>query len=185
MWRHCLWDEYACSQHLETATAAADLSKFYERIRHDLLVEEGSQSRYPLRLLRLNISAYRGVRRCSYRRALGRPVRARRSVGAGCSHAHGVIKLFLLRAIINVSTVSRGVRIRVVVDDVSGQAHGPCRAVARRTLKFITLLGQELEGRLGLKINRDKTVVVVGSKQLADVLRPRLQALGGAPRENP
>ena len=71
-----------------------------------------------------------------------------RSVCAGCSHAHGVIKLFMLQAITNTVARCPGVRVSVVVDDVSGQAHGQCRAVARRVLHFISLLGQELEGVL-------------------------------------
>ena len=94
MWRHCLFDEYALAKGCEMATAAADLSKFYERIEHPFLIGEAVATDYPLRLLRLNLSAYRGVRRCSYHRALGKPICARRSVGAGCSQAHGIIKLF-------------------------------------------------------------------------------------------
>ena len=88
MWRHALLDEFAATQPVHSATVAADLSKFYERIGHQRLVDEAVSVGYPLGLLRLNIDAYRGFRRCSWHRAFGEPVRASRSVGAGCSHAH-------------------------------------------------------------------------------------------------
>ena len=91
---------------------------------------------------------------------------ARRSVGAGCSHAHGVIKLFMLRAITRTTELCPGVRVRVVVDDVPGQVHGRRQAVAAQIVHFIEVLGHELEGRLKLKVNRDKTVVVVGPKPM-------------------
>ena len=40
------------------------------------------------------------------------------------------------------------------------------------------MLGHELKGRLKFKVNRDKTVVLVGSKALAEKLKPRLKDLG-------
>ena len=66
---------------------AADLGKFFERIGHQRLIDEAVAVRYPLRLLRMNLMAYRGLTRCRLEAAYGRPIRARRTVGPGCSHA--------------------------------------------------------------------------------------------------
>ena len=66
------------------ATAAADLSKFYEHIGHQALIREAEAVGYPMQLLKLNIGVYRGVRRCRVGDAYSRPVRATRAVGAGC-----------------------------------------------------------------------------------------------------
>ena len=42
VWGHTLLDEYAGALGVDCATAAADLSKFYEHIGHQLLVDEAA-----------------------------------------------------------------------------------------------------------------------------------------------
>ena len=90
MWRHAALDEVSTGLGLCTGTAAADLSKFYERIGHQLLIQEARAVGYPIRLLCLNVSMYRGERRCRLEGTVGAPVWAGRTFGAGCTHAHGL-----------------------------------------------------------------------------------------------
>ena len=70
------------------------MSKFFEHIDHGKLIACAKDVDYPMRLLRLNLCAYRGERRCRIGDAVSRPVYATRSVGAGCAHAMALIKVY-------------------------------------------------------------------------------------------
>ena len=111
-------------QGLQTAAAAAGLSKFFERIDNQILIDEARKHCFPQKLRRLNLSAYSGIRRCRLEGTYGRPVQAWRTVGPGCSHAMTLIKLYTLSSLDRVENRNPGVRMSVLVDDVSGQTRG-------------------------------------------------------------
>ena len=75
--------EFSLSAGVASIMVAGDLSQFYEHIGHEKLIDEAVATGYPLRLLKLNIEAYRGYRRCRLGSACSREVRATCSVGPG------------------------------------------------------------------------------------------------------
>jgi hypothetical protein len=82
-------------------------------------------------------------------------VRATGSVGAGCSHAHAVIKAFTLRALIKLQASNPTARVRAICDDVSGQLHGrEGRDAAPRVLKHMSDYRRIFEDELGQVVNR-------------------------------
>jgi hypothetical protein len=65
----CAWEmaamkEFSLSSGVASIMVAGDLSKFYEHIGHEKLIDEAVATGYPLRMLKMNIEAYRGYRRC-------------------------------------------------------------------------------------------------------------------------
>eukprot|EP00959_Pyramimonas_sp_CCMP1952_P340119 7123436-Pyramimonas_sp.AAC.1 len=57
---------FARSRGMQSATLAADLDKFYERICHAVLVAEAEAVKFPSRLCRAACSLYSGPRAVSF-----------------------------------------------------------------------------------------------------------------------
>jgi hypothetical protein len=180
----CAWEtaslkEYSLAAGVSSVLVAGDLSKFYERIGHQKLIDEAAAVGYPLRLLKMNIAAYRGPRRCRLGGACSREVRASGSVGAGCSHAHAVIKAFTLRALVKLQALNPTAKVRAICDDVSGQLHArQNRDAAPRVLKYMTDYRRIFEEELGQVVNLKKSVVAADDGPTADHLTKSLQGTG-------
>eukprot|EP00959_Pyramimonas_sp_CCMP1952_P176344 3684911-Pyramimonas_sp.AAC.1 len=84
------------------STLAVDLTKYYEMTSHDELLEQGTETCFPLALLRALCSSYRLQRRAMLGDGVGPVIEANGASAAGCSCAVGVAKLLtyaLLKAV--------------------------------------------------------------------------------------
>ena len=121
VWIQALLSESGAVSGVLGMTVASDMSKFYEHIDHEKLIASARRLNYPMRLRRLNLCIYRGERRCRVGGAFSRPVYVTRSVGAGCSHAHALIKAYTAEEPRLLAERHVGANLKVVVDNVSAQ----------------------------------------------------------------
>ena len=74
-----------------------DLTKAFELVPHDVLINAAIRYRYSLWLLRLSLASYRLTRQVGSARVWGAPVRATRCITAGSGFACIELLLLLMR----------------------------------------------------------------------------------------
>lgn len=160
-------------------TCAVDLPKLYEHIDHEELIREAVAPTYHLKFLILNMGAHRGERRCKVGETYTRAVFASRTLGAGCSHAHALIKMYTLRTLQRLEAMFPSAGIRVVVDDVSAQIFGKSANKLTATAgDFMRTFKREFEEDLKLVVNVEKTAVVAGDEETTRGMERNLSGAG-------
>ncbi len=62
VWRQALRSEAAVASQSHAASVLTDMSKFYEHIDHDKLIERGARSGFPMPLMKVAVAAHSGPR---------------------------------------------------------------------------------------------------------------------------
>eukprot|EP00959_Pyramimonas_sp_CCMP1952_P133010 2780816-Pyramimonas_sp.AAC.1 len=123
-WIHQMLAHYAAVRGLDTATLATDLDKFYERVCHFVLFNEGEGCGFPVKLLRAACGLYAGPRAISFRGCVSGVIRAVGTVLAGCSLATSLARVLVYRLLTTLAAAHPSVHIRNVIDDISAQSLG-------------------------------------------------------------
>ena len=69
-----------------TITTVGDLRKGFEKVKHWLVILAAKKHQYPMILLKMTLDMYRAVKRLVWNTAVGRAIRCKESVVAGCTH---------------------------------------------------------------------------------------------------
>lgn len=163
---------------MDAAAFLADIVKCYENIPHDVLLAEAIATNFSLDVLRLAMVAYTAARRIVRYGACSSVVNASRSVLAGCTHATALLKSLLMRTLDRVTSVWSGVKLRVVVDDITAQCAGKASLVERNLAGAAAALVKGLQEDLRLPVSVTKTVAMASSNSLAWRLVKKLRSLG-------
>ena len=162
-WVHNAFVAFSKHAGLEAITCFADLEKFYEHVAHQDLYDEAVATRFNLVLLRALCVLYSGYRAIAYQGAASDSFRVGGTIMAGCSCALALAKLLLFRSLRKVSMNNPIVHVRNVVDDVTVQACGPLRLVARQGGRAVSQLMQEFKKKR-LPVSLKKTVFLASSE---------------------
>ena len=101
-WLHSVICSYAAAKGLAVASLFADVSKFYERVRHKVLLQEAAaeETHFPLALVVALTQFYGGYRTLSFGKAFSEVVVAAGTIVPGCSCATTMAKVILCRLLV-------------------------------------------------------------------------------------
>jgi len=188
-WRQAARSEQAAARNWHYGAALLDMVKAFERVPHDILVAKAVTKGYPLRLLRVSLSAYRLARTLTVQGACSRLVIAVRGITAGAGHAVVELRLLLGDLWDDVYKIYRSVDLTVFVDDSTLEARGTRRFIIWLMPRVLRLVVDGLTA-LRMELGAPKCFILASSrafgKELAiacrDVLditaTPRARSLG-------
>ena len=156
-----------------SAASLIDLVKCFERVSHQVLVDEAVECTYPLWHVRLTLAAYALGRRIAINGVLAAVVRALRGLTAGSSTATTELRLVLLRALDFVSRTCKSITMQVYVDDMFQFAAGGMQHVLTGlSSATITLIRRLIA--LKFEVSTTKSLGIASSEKLALALNDRL-----------
>ena len=98
-WVEAFSAEAAVLEKEDQAQALLDLTKAFELVNHQKLLEAAKRRGYPLALLRMSIAAYRLSRTIGVDGCFSRTVKATRGITAGSGFATSELRLVLLEVL--------------------------------------------------------------------------------------
>ena len=175
IWEHLVVDEAVAGKGLKTATFLSDVLKCFEQVPWQILIDEAVANSFPLAVLRLSLAIYAGVRRIALDGAYAEEAHAKQSVLAGCVHSTALLRALMLRTLDRIQANWGGIRLRVVVDDISLQTVGTRRFVANTFPAASRELVRSLEVDLKLPVSRKKSAAVISDQTLRCEVKKALQ----------
>jgi hypothetical protein len=168
------------------ATVLMDLQSFYDFVAHRQLYDEARRTRFPLDIVRLAVSMYRGPRVLHYGSHGARVDGITRGIAAGCSFATTLVQVLYARALRRWAARHPKVEAAVYIDDLAVQSVGREETVARRLGEAVAELGQVVAEELQCRVAPAKTQVIASSRRLrrkltVSVGRALRGRAGGAP----
>ena len=153
---------------MAVASLFADLSKFYERVRHSILLAEAADEAtgFPLELVVALTYFYGGHRTLCFGQAVSEVILAAGTIIPGCSCATTMAKVMLCKMLVGVRKEYEAATLVNVVDDMSLTLVGSEAQVTR----VLTLLGNKIISgftALQVEINLGKTIILTNSDEVA------------------
>ena len=182
VWDVALLDE--CARHSGAATAcwAADLSKFYERIPHWLLLRCAHEQGFHPTLVWLALQAYSGHRRIRVDQAFSRGVRVNQGIIAGCAMATTLVKVFMWKVLDNAKAQYPTIKLRVYLDDLLLQwvgRLGRSRFVnIGQLVEAVMYYSDVIQLEWKSTINAEKTCLIASERAVLRYLQEDLQGKG-------
>lgn len=153
----------------EQAQALLDLTKAFELVDHQLLVDAARRSGYPLALLRLSLAAYRLHRTVGADGHYSRTVVAARGITAGSGFATSELRLLLMDVMEETrSAWGNSVRLTLYVDDLTISMKGAARSISARLAAEVDHIVDIFQKQLALQVSVTKSTVVASSKGIAN-----------------
>ena len=138
VYRRAVRAEAAAAEGRCVVTGLWDISKFYERIVHGLLVRRAARCGAPMRALTVCLGMYRAVRYLTISPYVSAPVRATISVAAGCGFATTWVKVYslepLVEALAEISICippSVSTNAEIYIDDLQWDVDAPTEEEAK------------------------------------------------------
>ena len=147
-----------------TATVLLDMTKCFDMVKHDALLQEARALGYPLRLAWMLLEVYCQPRRIRAYGSNSRATVAVQGVIAGCSHATYLLYLLTYRAVRRAAVISPVITPRTLVDDVGFQLVSPFAS----DLRMLGTVASDFADdalTLGLVLHPKKSARVAGSTQ--------------------
>ena len=167
-WVEAFNAEAAVLEKEEQAQALLDLTKAFELVDHQLLLEAAKKRGYPLALLRLSLAAYRLERTVGIDGHYSRPVLAQRGITAGSGFATTELRMLLMDVMdATFEAHGRAVSLTLYVDDLTIAVRGTARTVAKRLASAVDLVVNVFQNQLALKVSTTKSTVVASTLRLA------------------
>ena len=182
MWDVALTDEGARHSGAATLAWAADLSKFYERMPHGLLLRCAKEMGFHPVVARLAIFAYGGNRRIRVDGGFSRSISVGQGIIAGCSLATSLVKVFMWKALDLAYTRFPMIKLRVYLDDLLLQRVGKpgnfryvhIGKLVEAILYYADVIQLDWKG----KINTEKTCFISSDRSLLALIGKELQGKG-------
>ena len=184
-WVEAFCAEAAALDTEEHAQALMDLTKAFEAVPHDLLLDAAKRRGFPIALLRMSIAAYRLKRAIGIDGVYSRQIQATRGITAGSGLATTELRLLLLDVI--EPTKSRwggALGLTLYVDDLTISIRGARRHVAQKLAAAVDFVTQIFEEQLRLNVSKTKSVVVASRPSVAREVAKRSKAKSVKPTKS-
>ena len=144
-----------------------DLTKAFETVSHQALIDAATKKGYPLLLLKLALDAYRIDRAIGIDGTFSQRLKATQGITAGSALATTELKLLLLDVIAEVNTNFGGdLGVTLYVDDLTISARGSTACVTSTLARATDQVVAHFQ-RLGMIVSQKKSVVVASSHATA------------------
>ena len=170
-----LMDE--CARHTGASTAAwaADLSKFYERIPHWMLMRCAQEEGFHPTVAWLAVQAYGGCRRIRVEQAFSRLVWVYPGIIAGCSLATTLVKVFMWTMLDMATKRFPMIKLRVYLDDLLLQWVGKLRNARYvrigQLVEAISFYSDVIQLEWNATVNPEKTCLIASEREVLEYLR--------------
>ncbi len=169
-----------------SATTLADISKFYEQVEFQEMIEGALAFGVPRPILALAVHQYSGPRRIRVDRAYSQPVYPGRSIVPGCTWATVLIRTLVIgpceKLLQAIRRRAEGWDVRgslnVYVDDLALTTSGCLRTVSMLHVWSSRVLMGWVTRRMHKQLAIDKLACVASSSALRAALRRPLRELG-------
>ena len=167
-WVEAFCAESAALESEDHAQALMDLTKAFETVPHDALLDAAKRRGFPLALLRMSIAAYRLKRVVGIDGVYSRQIRATKGITAGSGFATTELRLLLLDVIQPTKARwGRFLRLTLYVDDLTISIRGARRDITKKLAAAVDFVTEIFEGQLNLSVSRTKSVVVASKPAIA------------------
>ena len=176
-WVEAFCAECAALDTEEHAQALLDLTKAFEAVPHDHLLDAAKRRGFPVALLRMSIAAYRLKRAVGIDGVYSREIRATRGITAGSGFATTELRLLLLDVIEPVKSRWGGcLGLSLYVDDLTISVSGARKSIAQKLASAVDFVTEIFESQLRLNVSRTKSVVVASRRVIAREIAKRSKA---------
>jgi len=117
---------------LDFAAVLLDVTKCYEYIGHQRLVERAVALEFPADVLGLAIRGYTAPRRVLLGDEVSVSVRATRSIVAGCTAATRLLRVFLIELVVEIEQGKWAITLRIWIDDLTVSGEGVVATLGQR-----------------------------------------------------
>ena len=167
-WLEAFRAEAACLAQEEHAQALLDLSKAFETVRHDILIDAARASGFPMGLLRMSLASYRLKRVVGVDGTYSRTIQATRGITAGSTFASTELRLLLNRMVKeSVNYWAGRVMMTLYVDDLTISVRDAAGNAARTLAVAVDHAVKVLQVDLQMTVNTVKSKVVASKPSLA------------------
>ena len=170
--------EIARAQGLQSGSTLLDMTKCYEKVRHDILLAACKRAGFPVVLVRLCIAVYSGPRALNLGGVMSAVTVVGTSIVAGCTFATTLLRVALLQCFDIASVMFKDVSFYIYIDDIDIGASGTHLQVIKRLGKATRWLIRYLEGVLMCSVSRQKSVVLATGSWLRKRLELELRGVG-------
>ena len=182
VWDVALLDECARQSGATTACWAADLSKFYERIPHYLLLQCAHEQGFNLTIVWLALQAYSGHRRIRVDQAFSREIQVHQGIIAGCAMATTLVKVFMWKILDTARKRFPMIKLKVYLDDLLLQwvgKMGRSRFVnIEKLIEAVKYYAEVIQWEWKSVVNTEKTGLIASEREVSRHLQEELQGMG-------
>ena len=148
--------------------AMLDLTKAFEAVPHQKLIDAAHKRGYSTVLLRLSLAAYRLKRSVGLAGAYADTTVATRGITAGSGFATTELRLLMMEVVIPILE-EWGIEIDLTlyVDDLTIAAQGCPRMAAKKVALVVNQVIRKIEGEFGMQVSAKKSVVLSSSLEAA------------------
>ena len=176
-WVEAFRSEAAVLQQEEQAQALLDLTKAFELVDHQKLLDAAKRRGFPLAILRMSLAAYRLPRSIGVDGAFSREVVASRGITAGSGFATSELRLLLLDVLEDThSTWGQVVKLTLYVDDLTISVRGTAKFVKATLAAAVDQAVTMFQDKLALQVSIAKSTVVASKTRLATAIARRSRA---------
>eukprot|EP00971_Amphidinium_carterae_P192870 3827326-Amphidinium_carterae.1 len=166
-WKTCTRAAYEAQFRLESAAMKGDkvlalmldISKFFERIKHDAMISLAREAGFPVRLAWTAARLYRAPRIIRYGLFASEQIHVKGGVIAGCSIAMALAAVYMLRIHEDLSKLDSNIFLTGMVDDLKIETHGNEESTVERMIRAENIVVRRLL-ELSLPLNQKKSQVV-------------------------
>eukprot|EP00971_Amphidinium_carterae_P328576 6460529-Amphidinium_carterae.1 len=139
-----------------------DISKFFERIKHDIMIKLAKEAGFPVRLAWSAARLYRAPKVVRYGLFASEHIYVKGGVIAGCSIAMALAALYMLRIHEDLAKLDAKIFLTGMVDDLKIETHGDEQTTVDRMVLAESIVVCRLH-ELSLALNQKKSQVVCSS----------------------
>ena len=164
-WKFAARAEAARLDGVEYAASLLDLQQAFDKVPHHHLVRAARRWRYPMRVLRLSLSAYRMGRVVGIGGIFSSIIKPIRGLAAGSAHATRELRALMIGVFDEVWRVVPSSMPTVYVDDGTLECVGTHKSVVMATIIATRVACEGLEG-VGMILSRTKNKVLATRKRV-------------------
>eukprot|EP00971_Amphidinium_carterae_P224390 4451559-Amphidinium_carterae.1 len=173
-WKTCTRAAYESQYRIEASAMRGDrvlalmldISKFFERIKHDAMLSLARETGFPVRLAWAAARLYRAPRVVRYGLFASEHIYVKVGVIAGCSIAMALAALYMMKIHEDLAALDKRTFLTGMVDDLKIETHGDEQSVVERMVKAESIVVRRL-AELSLPLNQKKSQVVCSSIALS------------------
>eukprot|EP00971_Amphidinium_carterae_P129927 2573829-Amphidinium_carterae.2 len=166
-WKTCTRAAYEAQYRLESSAMKGDkvlalmldISKFFERIKHDIMIKLAKEAGFPVRLAWTAARLYRAPRVVRYGLFASEHIYVKGGVIAGCSIAMALAAVCMLKIHEDLSQLDEKIFLTGMVDDLKIETHGDEETTVERMVLAESIVVRRLQ-ELALPLNQKKSQVV-------------------------